>query len=50
MSFLDDNCDWYSGLAGDDDSDTEDEIKEEAAATSGDPHTAPASKESETKA
>ncbi|XP_027089754.1 co-chaperone protein p23-1 [Coffea arabica] len=35
---------------GDDDSDTEDEIKEEGAAASGEPHTAPASNESETKA
>nr|XP_027092807.1 co-chaperone protein p23-1-like isoform X1 [Coffea arabica] len=35
---------------GDDDSDTEDEIKEEGAAASGEPHTAPASSESETKA
>ncbi|KAL3514003.1 hypothetical protein ACH5RR_026720 [Cinchona calisaya] len=37
---------------GDDDSDTEDEVKEEeeAAAASGEPHTAPASSESETKA
>ncbi|CDP01142.1 unnamed protein product [Coffea canephora] len=48
--FLVDNCGWYYELAGDDDSDTEDEIKEEGAAASGEPHTAPASNESETKA
>ena len=48
--FLVDNCGWYYELAGDDDSYTEDEIKEEGAAASGEPHTAPASNESETKA
>lgn len=37
-------------VEGDDDSDTEDEIKEEGAAASGEPYTAPASSESETKA